>query len=104
MSLVVPLSPFPSQVVSTTVDGQQVTLTLRQLSTGLYANVVSNNAEVVGLVICENENRIVRNGYLGLQGDFIFVDTQGEDDPYFTGLGSRFQLVYLSAAELAGTG
>ena len=47
-------------------------------------------------------NRIVRDTYLGFLGDLAFFDLQGEDDPYYTGLGDRWVLGYLTTADLAG--
>ena len=58
-------------------------------------------------VLCENLNRIVRSLYLGFSGDFVFFDTQGGNDPQdpiYTGLGSRFVLVYLTPSDLDGLG
>lgn len=97
----VPVQPVASQVFTAILDTQQVQISLRQLSTGLYMDLQSNGAEVVGLVICQNLNRIVRNRYLGFTGDLVFLDTTGAgEDPYYTGLGSRWVLIYLQEADL----
>jgi len=46
--------------------------------------------------------------YLGVVGDFMFLDTQGSgpptfngSPPYYTGLGTQFLLLYLEASDLA---
>ena len=98
--LQVPLQAVPAQVVRAVLDRQEAVITLRQLRTGLYMNLQLGLTEVVGLVICQNLNRIVRNSYLGFAGDFFFYDTLGTNDPTFDGLGDRYQLVYLSESEL----
>lgn len=99
---IVPLQPLPAQAVGVLLSDQQVNLTLRQLSSGLFISVAIENLEIVGLVICQNMNRIVRDAYLGLIGDFVFYDTTGaRANPFFSGLGTRFQLVYVDAADLA---
>ena len=49
---------------------------------------------VVGGVICEHANPIVRNTYFGFFGDLIVFDTQGTDDPQPSGLGTRWVLTY----------
>ncbi len=54
--------------------------------------------------ICENGNRLVRDAYLGFSGDLAVVDTQGASDPVYTGLGTRYQMVYLAPADLAALG
>jgi hypothetical protein len=78
-----------------------VTLNLYQRASGLFIDVYVGADLIVAGVIALNLNRIVRSAYLGFAGDFIFVDTQGDADPVYTGLGARFQLVYLTAAEVA---
>lgn len=101
----VPTQPVPSQTFAVILGGQQARVSLRQMSTGLYVDLSSNDREVVGLVVCENANRVVRNSYLGFLGDLVFWDTEGKGaDPVYTGLGSRFQLYYLTAAEVAALG
>jgi hypothetical protein len=103
MPQAIPIQPVPAQTVSVLLGDQETQVTLRQMSTGLYMDVVVNNAEVVGLVICENGNRIVRNSYLGFQGDLMLYDAEGKGrDPVYTGLGTTFQLVYLTPEEVAG--
>ena len=97
--LVIPLQPVPSQVVSVTLAGQACTIAVRQLSTGLYADLSVNNALIIGGVLCLDANLIVRSVYLGFVGDLAFVDTQGSNDPDYTGLGSRYILGYFAPSE-----
>jgi len=103
--LIIPLQPVPAQVVNVILGDQATQLTLRQLSTGLYIDVSIATQKIIGMVICQNLNRIIRDAYLGFVGDFMFVDTFGESgkpsqDPDYTGLGSHFQLVYLAPEDL----
>lgn len=100
MSQIVPLQPVPSQIVSANLDNQNVQLNVYQKHFGLFIDVYSNNDLIIGGVICQDRNRIVRSLYLGFSGDFLFIDTQGEEDPDYTGLGARFSLVYLSPSDL----
>lgn len=48
-------------------------------------------------VLCRNLVYLVREAYLGFAGDFAFVDTAGSDDPQYSGLGTRWQLLYMEA-------
>jgi len=104
----VPLQSVPSQKLKTVLGNQIVEISLRQLRYGLFIDVYVNGALEIGGVICENLNRIIRSAYLnteaGFSGDFVFQDTQGTDNPYYTGLGTRFQLLYLSQDDLSGLG
>lgn len=47
--------------------------------------------------------------YLGFQGDLVFIDTQASalvptEDPQAAGLGTRWQLLYFSVADLQAAG
>ena len=59
-----------------------------------------NDGLIIGGVVAQNRNRIVRSAYLGFVGDFEFVDTQGTDDPIWNGLGTRWLLYYLAPADV----
>lgn len=104
----VPLLAVPSQKLKTVLDSQIVELAIYQLRYGMFMNVTVNSVLEIGAVICQNRNRIIRNSYLnknvGFAGDFIFNDLQGNTDPYYTGLGTRYQLLYLSDEDLATLG
>lgn len=99
--VVIPTLSVPYQIINVILGQQAAVVTLRQLATGLYMDLELGVREIVGLVVCENLNRIVRNRYLGFDGDLFFLDNTGLGaDPDFTGLGSRFSLMYASEDEL----
>ena len=47
-------------------------------------------------MLCLNLVGLVRSAYLGFIGQLAFFDTQGTSDPDYSGLGTRYQLVYQS--------
>lgn len=99
----VPLQPIPNQTVQIVLGGQSCMVHVYQLAYGLFADLTINNVvPICAGQICQNLNRLVRGGYLGFSGNLAFWDSQGADDPVYTGLGSRFFLLYFSASELAG--
>ncbi len=103
--LVIPIQPLKNQTLQVQLAEQAVALNIYQLAYGLFVDVYKDNGLIIGGVIAQNLNRIVQDSYLGLVGDFTFLDTQsaaGEpgEDPVYTGLGDRFQLIYLEAADL----
>ena len=104
--LIVPLQPLPSQTVNALLNNQATTLNVYQKNAlGLYVDVLLNNALIIGGVIAENLNRIVRSVYLGFIGDLCFIDNEGSTDPVYTGLGTRYSLAYLETTDLlAGEG
>lgn len=94
--LVIPLDAVPSQTVNVTLANQPARISVRTIGTKLYFSldgIVTNR-------ICRDRQRLLVDAqYQGFTGEFAFVDTQGVDDPVFTGLGARFQLVYYNAGE-----
>lgn len=103
--VIIPLQAVPSQAVGATLDGQVSQISLYQKDAGLFIDLYVDNALVIGGVICQNLNRIVRSLYLGFSGDLTFIDNQGDTDPVYSGLGTRYSLAYISASELpAGLG
>ena len=101
---VVPLNPIPAQQLSTLLNGQTCQIKVYQKFYGVFVDLYVSNSLIIGGVIAQDMNLIVRSLYLGFVGDLAFVDTQGDDDPDFTGLGSRFLLVYDTPADLAAAG
>ena len=94
MIWIVPTVATPSQSLSITLAQQRVRLEIHQKAFGLYVDVYSNDVLVIGGVVARNLTYIVRSAYLGFTGDLFFHDTQGADDPNYTGLGTRFLLFY----------
>ena len=104
MPQTVPLQPLANQTLQAQLANQAVTLNVYQQAFGLYMDVMIGTQAIVQGIIARNSTLIIRNTYFGFSGDFIFLDTQGNSDPIFTGLGSRFVLIYLTAAEIAAYG
>lgn len=90
----IPLIVAPAQNMSVLLGGQSCRINLYQKSTGLFVDLYVNDGLIIGGVICENNNPIVRSAYFPFVGDIFFNDTQGTDDPDYTGLGGRFQFIW----------
>lgn len=99
---VVPVQPLQNQTLQAQLGGQACTINLHQFMYGMFCDVLVAGEPIRSGIVCQNLNRVVRSAYLGFAGDLIFVDTQGTSDPVYTGLGSRWQLVYLEASDVAG--
>ena len=102
--LIIPISDVPSQVFQVLLGGQNCRIKLYQKSTGFYCDLYVNDILIIGGVICQNLNRIVRSVYLGFVGDLAFNDLQGLSDPSYPGLGTRYELCYLELSDLGGAG
>lgn len=80
-------------------------ITLSTTNTNLYMDLSVNGVPITTGVICLNQKRLLVNRqYLGFVGDLMFIDMQGTEDPQYSGLGSRWQFVYVEAADLAAAG
>ena len=99
---IVPLQLTPSQNAKVLLSNQQCSLNVYQKTYGMFMDVYVSSSPVATGILCLNKKLIVRYPYLGFIGDFVFADFQGSSDPDYTGLGltGRFQLVYLSAADI----
>lgn len=94
MAGIIPISPTPNQTFSVVLGGENIRIALYQRRTGVFMDVSKNDIRVVSGAICRTGTFIVRAPYLGLPGDFAFIDMQAMDDPDYTGFGSRFLLYY----------
>ena len=96
---IVPLQSTPSQIVTITLGGQVCQIDVRTRRTGLFLDLYVGGALVIAGALCQDRNPIVRSVYLGFVGDLMFIDTQGASDPTYDGIGSRYVLTYLTAAD-----
>ena len=97
----IPLKPVPSQQLSVTLGGQPVQLAVYQKMFGLHMDLAVSGVPIVTGALCLNMNPVVRSIYLNFIGDLLFFDEQGTNDPDFTGLGSRFDLFYVTPGDIA---
>jgi hypothetical protein len=95
--MIVPLNTVPSQVLNTVLNGQYCQINVYTRSTGLYVDIGMNGLTIIGGVIAQDRNRIVREPYRGFIGDIAFWDSIGTTDPFWQGIGSRFWLGYWSS-------
>ena len=119
---VVPLAAVPSQNFAINLAGQAVAISLYLLGAGaaaaLYMDLLLNGSPVFtaraaraygGLPNTVARFMLDSKHYLGFLGDLIFIDTQASptvptEDPMPSGLGTRWQLLYVSESDLEGAG
>ena len=89
---------FPAQTLVTQLAGKSVGITLAQKATGLFADVSMNGLPVVAGVLCRDAVPLINAPHLGFPGDLALFDTMGGADPSYSALGSRFKLLWASAA------
>jgi hypothetical protein len=96
----IPLEAVPNQSLRTLLGAQDCTIRLRTLTTGLYMDLFVGSLPMKTGVLCCDRTLIVRYPYLGFSGDLAFMDTQGTENPAYSGLGVRWVLNYLAPADL----
>lgn len=100
--IAIPLQPIPAQTFNISLAGQPCRITLYQKGDHFYLDLTVNGVVALQSRMVLNSAWIVRYGYLGLVGDLVMFDTQGTNDsPTYDGLGTRYQLYYLTPDELA---
>jgi hypothetical protein len=97
----VPLFPVPNQTLAITLANQACEIVLRQNGANMFLDLRADGTPVVLTRVCRNKQRLLLDvKYRGFVGDFLFLDTQGDTQPEYTGLDSRYVLYYLEASDL----
>lgn len=90
----IPLIATPSQTLTVTLGNQSCAISVYQRRTGLYLDLSINGAAIATGLLCRDRVRLVRAAYRAFVGELAFIDTQGANDPAYSGLGSRYVLVW----------
>lgn len=96
---IIPLTAEASQTLRVTINQQNCFINVYQKSTGLFLDLYVDSTPIIHGQICRDRVKLVRESYLGFNGDLVFMDLDGLLDPDYTGLGSRYQLLYLAVGE-----
>jgi len=101
--ITVPVTAIPSQAFSIVLALQKCQIAIYQKGQYLFFDLSINGSPIVTTRMCQNRIRLLLDAqYYGFVGDFVFVDTQGDTPPAYTGLGDRYKLLYLEASDLNG--
>ncbi len=98
--VIVPINAEANQSFTVQLGGQNCSVNLYQKSTGLFIDLLVDQTVILQTQLCLDRVYLVRYNYLGFIGNLAFMDQEGTDVPYYTGLGSRFILGYFSPDEL----
>ena len=101
MSQIIPIQPTPSQTVKTTVGNAQLRILIACKNQGTFVSINMDDEDISNNVLAHDYCPLIQSDYLGFPGNLMFIDTQGEEDPDYKLLGSRWILVYLTAEEYA---
>lgn len=97
MMLKIPLNQTPSQSLKIRLDGQNCELKIYYRFGNTYCDLVVNGEPVVYGAICRDRTGIVQIAQHLFSGRLFFVDMLGNDDPIYSGFGSRFRFFFKAA-------
>lgn len=94
------LQSVASQLTNVVLDSQSCSISVYVKNQCMFFDLSVNGTQVAYAVQCKNLVSLVPTSYLGFSGHLVFFDTQGTSDPVYTGLGSRWVLLYLNSTDL----
>ncbi|QCE32927.1 hypothetical protein FAI41_04585 [Acetobacteraceae bacterium] len=95
-AFLIPISALSDQKFTLEIQNQKLQLHLRQRKYGLYCDLWINDVLRLAGRLCLDRTFLLQDSTRPLQGDFIFIDTQGQEDPDYSALGERFKLYFQS--------
>lgn len=100
----IPLRATGNQTLQVVLDGQNCSLRLytRGLSDGvetLFCDLSIDQEPVFYGCPCLDGLPMPLYAWLGMTGQLVFIDMEGDEAPRWSGLGSRWKLLYMSPAE-----
>jgi len=90
---VIPVVPVPNQILSVQLGEQVCDIAIRQKASGLYLTLWADDVLIMSSILCLNAVPLSVE-YSSFPGSLMFFDTNGNSDPDYSGLGSRYQLRY----------
>lgn len=90
----IPLLARPAQTVTVQLGNLNCRITVYQKRTGLYLDLFVNDRGILLGALCRDRVFLLRGIDPAFVGDIFFADTQGLEDPDWTGLAGRFQLLW----------
>ena len=104
---IIPLIPSPNRVIRADLDGYTVSIDLHW-QTKAQQWFIDLNCDQVGLhyngFALVTGTDMLKSRTTLLLGALILIDSEGNSDPDFDGLGTRWILIYLSRSEVDALG
>ena len=90
----IPLNAVSNQTLTVNLNRQQCKINLYQRNGNLYFDLSVDGKNILKTVLCLNYTSLINKSYVEFTGNLYFVDTTGSNDPEYTGLGTRYLLIY----------
>jgi hypothetical protein len=97
---IIPLQQLVNQALSVTLENSKYDLSFRTIGDLTYATISKDSVKLVDGVRCVPFRPLLHPYQENGGGNFSFY-TQNDEYPMYTGFGTRYVLLYATAAELA---
>ena len=94
MLMEIPLSAIPHQLVAVVVHDQAFQFEIRQMGSSVFSSVIVGGVQITRNVRAVNGGELFPWPDQRVNTQFHWEDSQGDDDPQYEGLGSRWHLTY----------
>lgn len=95
----IPLSQLPNQEFTVLLDDQRCTINLYQKGLYMYLDLTVDGELVSVGNICQDGASILQSPTPLFNGSLHFYDLQGTKHPVYSGLGTRYLLVFVPDGE-----
>lgn len=92
--MTIPLSALPYQIVSVVVNDQAFQIEARQLGGSIFTTTTVDGELVASCVRAVSGGSVTPWPSSVVKTQVLWIDTQGDADPQFSGIGSRWILAY----------
>lgn len=90
----VQLNILPAQTFGVVLSGQECRISLYMRGEQLYFDLQKDNEYLYKGVICLDRKNLTPFKYKGFNGKLYFIDTQGTNNPEYSGFNERYVLIY----------
>lgn len=99
MVLEIPLRPLPGQKLFVVLNGQNCYFKVLSRRGHLFCGLTIDEAPVFDGMLCRDRLPLKQSRIQPLIGNLVFVDMDGEENPAWEGLGTRFRFIYFTDDE-----
>lgn len=93
--VLIPIQAIPDQTFYIELGGQDCEIRVYLRYGYMYMNLKVDEKDIINGQICLNNTDILQYNHLNFKGNLRFVDTQGDEDPYYSEFGERWVLAYV---------
>ena len=91
---IIPIEQLPNQTFWIDLNNQLCEIHLYTRFKYMFMDLTVDDEVIIQGQICLNNVNLIQYEHLKFNGQLRFIDTQGSNDPYYTGFSERYMLVY----------